>query len=128
MNGSAPPADSFQETAKILGALPLFAKLDPASLAAIAAHSAIAQFRAGEAIMQQGRMSTFADVILDGEVDVFVDTPAGQVRVATVGRHRIVGELGAIAAMPRSATVVARTDLSVLRIERGSLMSLTAEH
>ena len=128
MNGSVPPADSVQETAKILGALPLFAKLDPASLAAIAAHSAVAQFRAGEAIMQQGRVSTFADVILDGEVDVFVDTPAGQVRVATVGRHQIVGEVGAIAAMPRTATVVARTNLSVLRIRRGSLINLTSDH
>jgi serine phosphatase RsbU (regulator of sigma subunit) len=30
--------------------------------------------------------------------------------------------------MPRSATVVARDDLTVLRIERGSLMNLTTEH
>jgi serine phosphatase RsbU (regulator of sigma subunit) len=78
--------------------------------------------------MQQGRMSTFADVILDGEVDVLVETPAGRIHVATVGRHQMVGELGAVAAAPRSATVVARTDLSVLRIERGSLTRLTIEH
>jgi phosphoserine phosphatase RsbU/P len=119
---------SVEETARILGSLPLFARLDPSSLAAIAAHGAVARFRAGDTIMQQGQESTFADVLLDGEVDVFVDTPAGQVRVATIGQHHIVGELGAIAAMPRSATIVARGDLSVLRIERGSLMSLTAEH
>jgi phosphoserine phosphatase RsbU/P len=128
MNRSAPAAHSAEETAKILGGLPLFARLDRASLAAIAAHCAVAQFGAGDTIMQQGRMSTFADVILAGEVDVLVDTPAGQVRVATVGRHQIIGELGAIAATPRSATVIARTKLSVLRIERGSLMSLTADH
>jgi serine phosphatase RsbU (regulator of sigma subunit) len=119
---------SVEETARILGSLPLFARLDPSSLAAIAAHGAVARFRAGDTIMRQGQESTFADVLLDGEVDVFVDTPAGQVRVATIGQHHIVGELGAIAAMPRSATIVARGDLSVLRIERGSLMSLTAEH
>jgi phosphoserine phosphatase RsbU/P len=128
MGKTVPAAHSVEETAQILGALPLFARLDRASLAAIAGHCAVVQFRTGDTIMQQGGMSTFADVILDGEVDVLVDTPAGQVRVAAVGRHQIVGELGAIAAMPRSATVVARTDLSVLRIERGSLMSLTAEH
>jgi phosphoserine phosphatase RsbU/P len=119
---------SVEQTAQILRGLPLFAPLDLASLAAIAAHCVVARFRAGDTIMSQGQMSTFADVILDGEVDIFVDTPAGQVRVATVGRHQIIGELGAIAAMPRSATVIARADLSVLRIERGSLMSLTAEH
>ena len=128
MKDSAQGANSVEETAQILGALPLFGKLDPASLAAIAAHSAVAHFRAGDAIMRQGRVSTFADVILDGEVDVFVDTPAGQARVATVGRHQIVGEVGAIAAMPRTATVIARTELSVLRIRRGSLINLTADH
>src|SRR5258708_34404913 len=125
MNDLAPAASSVEEIAQILGALPLFARLDRASLVAIAAHSAVAEFRAGDTIMQQGRMSSFADVILDGEVDVFVDTPAGQVRVATVGKHQIVGEVGAIAAMPRTATVVARTALSVLRIRRGSLINLT---
>jgi len=121
-------ARSVEETARILGSLPLLARLEPPSLAAIAAHCTVADFHAGDAIMQQGRMSTFADVILDGEVDVFVDTPAGQVRVATIGPHHIVGELGAIAATPRGATVIARTDLSVLRIERGSLMGLIGEH
>ncbi|HYM73355.1 MAG TPA: SpoIIE family protein phosphatase [Stellaceae bacterium] len=121
-------ARSVGDITRILAALPIFARLDPASLAAVAARCGFASFHAGDTIMQQGRMSTFADVILDGEVDVLVDTPAGQVHVATVGRHRIIGELGAVAAMPRSATVVARTDLSVLRIERGSLMSLILEH
>lgn len=119
---------SVEDIVKILAPLPIFARLDPASLEAVAARCGFVEFRAGDTIMQQGRMSTFADVILDGEVDVLVDTPAGQVHVATVGRHHIVGELGAVAAMPRSATVVARTDLSVLRIERGSLLNLTVEH
>ena len=128
MNATEPVAPPVEHIAEILGALPLFSRLDRAALAAIATHCAIMQFRAGDTIMQQGRMSTFADVILDGEVDVFVDTPAGQVRVATVGRSQIVGEVGAIAAMPRTATVVARSELSVLRIRRGSLINLTGEH
>ena len=128
MNDTAPAASPVEDTAKILGALPLFARLDPASLAAIAAHSGVAHYHPGDTIMQQGRMSTFADVILEGEVEVLVDTPAGQVRVATVGPHQIVGEVGAIAAMPRTATVVARTELTVLRIRRGSLINLTGKH
>jgi len=121
-------APSVAEIVTILAALPIFARLDPASLAAMAERCAFASFPAGEMIMQQGARSTFADVILDGEVDVFVETPAGQIHVATLGRHRTVGELGAAAAMPRSATVVARTDLSVLRIDRTSLLKLTLEH
>jgi sigma-B regulation protein RsbU (phosphoserine phosphatase) len=119
---------SVEEIVELLAPLPIFARLDRLSLTAVAERCDVAHFRAGDTIMQEGRMSTFADVILAGEVDIFVATPAGQVHVATVGPSHIVGELGALAAMPRSATVVAHSDLRVLRLERGSLMSLTAEH
>ncbi len=118
----------FDEIVKLLAPLPIFARLDPGSLRAVAERCRIAEFRAGDTIMQEGRMSTFADMILSGEVDIHVDTPAGQVNVATVGAPHIVGELGALAAMPRSATVIARGALTVLRLERGSLMSLIIEH
>ena len=119
---------TVEEIAQLLAPLPIFARLDPSTLAAVAGHCGFAYFHAGDTIMEEGRVSTIADVILSGEVDVFVDTPAGRVHVATVGPPHLVGELGALAAMPRSATVIARSDLCVLRIERDNLMSLTAEH
>jgi phosphoserine phosphatase RsbU/P len=125
---SGPGAHPSEKIVELLATLPIFARLDRRSLAALAERCAFTRFRAGDTIMREGQMSTFADVILAGEVDVYVGTPAGQVHVATVGPPHIVGELGAVAATPRSATVVARSDLEVLRIERGSLMSLTAEH
>jgi serine phosphatase RsbU (regulator of sigma subunit) len=97
-------------------------------LAEVAKRCGFASFHAGDTIMGEGEVSTFADVILAGEVDVFVDTPAGRVHVATLGPPRMIGELGALAETPRNATVIARGDLSVLRIERGSLMNLTADY
>jgi phosphoserine phosphatase RsbU/P len=121
-------ARSVEEIAALLAPLPLFARLDKGSLAAVAARCVFVRVPAGETVMEEGRVSSFADVILAGEVDIFVQTPAGRVRVATVGPPHLVGELGAIAATPRSATVVARSALSVLRIQRDSLMALTAEH
>jgi phosphoserine phosphatase RsbU/P len=119
---------SIEEIARLLAPLPIFARLDAASLRSVAERCRVAQFRAGTTIMQEGQMSTFADMILDGEVDVFVSTPAGEVNVATVGPPHIVGELGALAAMPRSATVVARSDLRVLRLDRDSLTRLNLEY
>ncbi|HVH81930.1 MAG TPA: SpoIIE family protein phosphatase [Stellaceae bacterium] len=119
---------TVEEIARLLAPLPIFAGLDRPTLTAVAAGCGFSYFHAGDVIMQEGEVSTFADVILKGEVDVFVDTPAGQAHVATVGPPRIVGELGALAATPRSATVIAKSDLAVLRIERDSLMRLTAQH
>jgi phosphoserine phosphatase RsbU/P len=119
---------SVEQIAALLAPLPIFARLDAASLRAVAERCKPIQFHAGDTVMAEGEASSFADMILSGEVDVFVDTPAGQVNVATVGPPHIVGELGALAAMPRSATVVARGDLTVLRVERNSLMRLILEH
>jgi phosphoserine phosphatase RsbU/P len=118
---------TVEEIARLLAPLPIFARLDEPTLAAVAARCGFAYFHAGDVIMEEGRISTFADVILSGEVDVFVDTPAGRVNVATLGPPRLIGELGALAAMPRTATVIARGDLAVMRIERDSLLSLMAE-
>ena len=49
---------------------------------------------------------------------MFVALPTGPVQMATVGRNRIIGELGVFTDMPRSATVIARTDVVVARIEQ----------
>lgn len=77
--------------------------------------------------MRQGERGDFALVILDGEVDVYVEIPAGLIHMATLGRDRIVGELGGFTDAPRTATIVARTDVAALRVDRDNLMSLVAE-
>ncbi len=123
--GAAPVP--VEEMARVLALHPVFARFDRASLHAIAARSGFAAFDAGATIMRQGDPGSFAYMILEGEVDVFVEIPAGRVQMATLGRHNTIGELGAFTDMPRTATIVARTDLVLLRIERDSLMSLAAE-
>jgi serine phosphatase RsbU (regulator of sigma subunit) len=119
---------TVDEVAGLLAPLPIFARLDLATVTAIAARCAFRYFHAGDEIMREGEVSDFADVILMGTVNIYVQTAAGQAHIATVGAPRMVGELGALAATPRSATVIACGDLAVLRIERDSLMALTAEY
>ena len=119
---------TVKKIARLLAPLPIFAGLDPSTLAAVAARFGFGHFHAGDVLMRQGQMSTFAAVILMGEVDIFVETPAGQINVATVGPPHLVGELGVLAEMPRSATVIARIDLAILRIERDALMAVIAEN
>ena len=47
-------------------------------------------------------------------------------RVATLGRGQIVGELGVIDGHPRSADVVAATDVTVLVVEARAFRGLLA--
>jgi len=119
---------SVEEIANILAPHPIFARFDRTSLLAVAAQCGFATYPAGAAVMREGEPGTFACVILEGEVDVFVELPAGPINLATIGRHGIIGELGVFADMPRTATVTTRTELSAIRIEQESLMRLSAEY
>ena len=137
MGDAAPPAAEFgapaiaaspEEIAEILALHPTFARFDRASLLAVAGQCGVATYPVDAMVMREGDAGSFALVILEGEVDVFVALPTGQVQMATIGRNRIIGELGVFTDMPRTATVVARTALVVLRIEQASLMRLSAEY
>ncbi len=126
--GSGPLAAPAAEIAEILAPHPIFARFDRASLLAVAAQCGFATYPAGATVMREGDPGDFALAILEGEVDVFAELPAGLVQMATIGRNRIIGELGVFTDMPRTATVVARTYLVVVRIEQDSLMRLSAEY
>jgi len=125
---SGTPARSVEEIARILAPHPIFARVDRNSLLAVAAQCGLAAYPAGATIMREGDPGSFACVILEGEVDVFVDLPAGPIHVATIGRNRIIGELGVFTDLPRTATVITRSDLVVIRIEQDSLMRLSADY
>jgi phosphoserine phosphatase RsbU/P len=122
---TAPTPD--EEIAQVLALHPTFKHFDRAALREVAARCASATFAAGVTIMHQGDPGNYAYLILKGEADVFVEIPAGRIPMATLGRHSTIGELGAFTDMPRTATVVARTELVTLRVERDTLMSLAAD-
>lgn len=125
--GADAAAMPVEEIAQVLALHPTFTQFDRAALRAIAAHCGSATFAPGVTIMNQGDPGNFAYLILEGEADVFVEIPAGRIPMATLGRHSTIGELGAFTDMPRTATVVARTDLVTLRVERDTLMSLASD-
>ena len=118
---------SVEEIVEVLALDPTFRQFDQAALRAIAARCGSATFAPGVTIMRQGDPGNFAYLILEGEADVFVEIPTGRIPMATIGRHRTIGELGAFTDMPRTATVVARTDLVTLRVDRDTLISLAAD-
>jgi phosphoserine phosphatase RsbU/P len=118
---------ALEEVAQVLAQHPTFTHFDRAALRAMAARCGFARFSAGDPIMHQGEPGDFAYLILQGEADVFVEIPAGRIAMATVGRHHMIGELGAFTDMPRTATVIARTELDALRVDRDTLVGLAAE-
>jgi serine phosphatase RsbU (regulator of sigma subunit) len=126
--GSAPRVESPAQIAAVLARHPTFARFDRESLLAVAACCRFATYPAGEVIMREGDPGSFACLIVEGEVEVFKDLSIGRVCVARIGADQIIGELGVFSDQPRSATIVARGELTVARIEQSSLIALCAEY
>jgi protein lysine acetyltransferase len=98
-----------------LGTHPVLADLDPPVLDEIAASLELVHFAAGAHLMTQGDAPTTFVLLTQGEVDV-LRTDAGHERViARLEPGAIVGELGLLGDQPRSASVVAVTDVTGFR-------------
>jgi len=72
-------------------------------------------------------MADAAYIIIEGEVEVILDGPAGPVTVATIGKNDIVGEIGILCDVPRTATIKALTRLVTLRIQKELFLRLINE-
>ena len=66
---------------------------------------------AGDVIARQGETAGSMHFILEGRVGVVVDLGQGRMmRVRSLGRHTMIGEMGLITAQPRSATIQAEAE------------------
>ncbi|MFN4090703.1 MAG: cyclic nucleotide-binding domain-containing protein [Alphaproteobacteria bacterium] len=118
---------SLNEEVEVLRRVPLFARIEASKLKLIAFTSERMVYEAGEVLFTQGDMGDAAYIVLEGAVEVLVAAPPGQIRVATLGRHEIIGEIAILTDVPRTATVRAVEKLVVLRIAKELFFRLIAE-
>ncbi|MEN0000518.1 MAG: SpoIIE family protein phosphatase [Pseudomonadota bacterium] len=105
----------------------LFVGLDRAFLSRIAKDCPVVTAAADAVLMEQGELGDFAYLVLRGTVSISVATDLGSVIVATVGPGEIVGEIAAFASTPRTASVIAREPVTLLRIEQSVIGAMLAE-
>lgn len=79
-------------------------------------------FVAGAKLLVQGEDSAFAIIMLEGEVSIVSERAGGAFPVATIRAPALIGEIGALADLPRTASAVALTEVSALRIARPALL------
>ena len=115
---------SIQEEVLQLKEIPLFAEIDDSKVKLIAFASAHLRYQKGDVVFSEGDSSESIYIILSGEVDVRINVPDGQVTVATMGKNAIFGELAVFCNVPRTASIVANSDLETLRIEKTLFIQL----
>lgn len=118
---------SINEEVDALRRIPLFANLEPSKLKLLAFTSERLTYAKDQIIFRQGDMGDAAYIVLDGQADVLIGKPGEQRKVATIGKHSIIGEIAVLCDVPRTATVVAADRLVTLKISKDLFLRMVTE-
>ena len=101
--------------------LPIFRNMTDAERDELVGIASTMEFSSGETILRQGKSSQNLLVILEGKAQVVKETaatPPAAITLAELGPHDHFGEMSFFHAAPHSASVIARSRVKLLRIER----------
>ena len=104
-----------------LGALPLFAGLHPAALAELRDHAEQVELQAGSYLFQAGEPSDSLYVVRSGRLQVLQNDFV----LRELGRGDVVGELGFLIDAPRSASICAVRDSTLVRLTKAEFDKIT---
>lgn len=109
----------------VLRRIELFAGFSDAEREALAGHLVYAPFLAGETLTRQGDVAHWLYLVVSGEVEVVFDAGNGQRRPLSTIRGgapgAFFGEMGLLTGAPRTASVIALTDVECYRLDKEGL-------
>jgi CRP-like cAMP-binding protein/small-conductance mechanosensitive channel len=105
----------------------LFADLTGEEREFVAAHLRYAPFAAGETVTHQGAVAHWLYIITSGRVEVRRRLEAKTVVVAEVVAPSFVGEMGLLTGAPRTADIVACTDVECYRLDKAGFERVVTE-
>lgn len=95
----------------------------------LAAHVTPYEVPAGTAICHEGDKEVFLCVICNGIVDVVKEDSSGSAKVLTsISRGKTIGEMSLIDGEPRSATMIAHTDTTLLVLKQAAFHEIADIH
>lgn len=118
---------TLNDDVAMLRKVPLFESVDPAKLKLVAYTANQVLFDDGELVFSQGSNGTSAYLIVRGNADILSESGGQQVVVAKLGTNALFGEISAFCDVPRTASVRAVGQLTVLELKRENLMELIGE-
>nr|WP_245850444.1 MFS transporter [Mycobacterium angelicum] len=98
--------------------LPLFAGLDDETLADLRRSAEEIELEAGSYLFREGDPADSLYVVRDGRVQAIQSLAGAQVVVREVGRGEVIGELGLLINAPRSASIRAVRDTTLVRLTK----------
>ncbi len=118
----------LNDKANLLSEIPFFSGIERSRLKLLAFTSEHLRFKQGEHLFWQGNMAEVAYVILEGTVDILIDSLEGPRTVATYRRGELIGELALLSDAPRTASVRAAENVAVMSISKDIFLKLIKEN
>lgn len=113
---------------RYLRVCPLFGDLDEAVLARVAARAQGVLLRRGAVLFHQGDPSNGLYVLCSGLVTVGITDADGHALTLSVPEHGApLGEMALVGSDPRSATITALEDASLLHLDTATILALLAQ-
>lgn len=119
--------DLVQET-DLLRKIPMFAKLDASKLKLLAFTSELVNYQDGDVLFHFGDGADSAYVIMQGAVDITVETNTGFIVASTLQQDQLFGEMALLNNAPRNATLKAKGELLVMKISADMFLQLLSEN
>jgi cAMP-dependent protein kinase regulator len=114
---------------KELAASSLFASFKREALVEVLASTEVRSYDAGDIIVTEGEAGSSLFLIVSGMVKVFTKTDDGaNLQLAELGLGDFFGEVSLLTGRPRTATITAHTDVTVIELERTSFEAIVNNH
>lgn len=115
--------------ANVLRSNAIFRPLDEAQKEQVQEHFIARKLDAGEAVLEQGQKGDGFYVVLRGSCEVIDETPGKKAhRFPELSEGDVFGEISVLLDLPVSATVKAKEQSVVLRLNRNAFRSLVSAH
>jgi CRP-like cAMP-binding protein len=85
-------------------------------------------YAAGQILFKEGDSSSFAALLLSGTLQVFLTRREGEILLREMEPGTILGELGVICGLPRSASVRAKSDSVALQWKVEAFRTVLVRH
>ena len=115
---------SLETEVKLLRKVSLLADVEHARLKLLAFTSQWETYQAGDFLCRQGEVGDSAFIIIEGVAEVIVDSPEGEVTIATRGANDVIGEIAILCDVPRTASVRAQGKLKTLKVTKEVFLQL----
>ncbi len=112
---------------KELGRIPLLMELNETQLQFLADNIDMQLFSKEDLLVKQGDIGDSMFFILSGQAKVYLEDETGKIYVADKKKGDYFGEMSLLTGNPRSATVVAKTDMNTAIINKKSFSEILAQ-